>query len=71
MPTSIRLDAETERRLGDIARLTGRTKAWHIRQAVKTFLEDWEDHVIALSRLETEQGEIDISEVRRRIDLAD
>ncbi len=71
MPTSIRLDADTERRLADLARSTGQTKAWYIRQAVKACLDEWEDYQIAIPRLEKENGEIDIAEVRRRFDLAD
>ena len=70
MPTSIRLDAETERRLDQLARRTGRSKSWYIRRAIQDQLDEWEDYYLALSRLEQESGDIDIAEVRRRLDLA-
>ncbi len=69
MPTSIRLDAKIERRLEELARRTGRTKAWYIRRAIEEYLDEWEDYHIALHRLETEREEIDIAEVRRRLGL--
>lgn len=71
MATSIRLDVKTERRLEDLARRTGRTKAWYIRRAIEEYLDEWEDYHIALSRLEQEKGELDIAEVRRRLGLED
>ena len=71
MATSIRLDARTERRLERLARRTGRTKAWYIRQAIGEYLDEWEDYHVALFRLEREKGEIDISEVRRRLGVED
>lgn len=70
MPTSIRLDAETERRLDLLARRTGRSKSWYIRRAIQDQLDEWEEYFLALSRLEQESGDIDIAEVRRRLDLA-
>ncbi len=69
MPTSIRLDAKIERRLEELARRTGRTKAWYIRRAIEEYLDEWEDYHIALHRLEAEREEIDIAEVRRRLGL--
>lgn len=71
MPTSIRLDAETERRLAALSRRTGRTKAWYIRQAIVEYLDEWEDYHVALRRLEEEKGEVELSEVRRRLGLED
>jgi RHH-type rel operon transcriptional repressor/antitoxin RelB len=68
---SIRLDEKTERRLERLAKATGRTKTWFVRQAVNEYLEEWEDYHIAMSRLEHEKEEIDIEEVRRRLGLAD
>ncbi len=71
MPTSVRLDDETERRLGELARRTGRTKTWYIREAIKEYLDEWDEYHLALSRLEREKGEVDITEVRRRLGLED
>ena len=69
MATSLRLDPDTENRLEQLARSTGRTKTWFIRRAVEEYLDEWEDYHIALSRLEKEKDEVDISDVRRRLGL--
>ncbi len=71
MPTSVRLDDETERRLGELARRTGRTKTWYIREAIKEYLDGWDEYYLALSQLEDQKGEVDIFEVRRRLGLDD
>ncbi len=71
MPTSVRLDGETERCLGELARRTGRTKTWYIREAIKEYLDEWDEYHLALSRLEREKGEVDIADVRRRLGLDD
>jgi RHH-type transcriptional regulator, rel operon repressor / antitoxin RelB len=47
MPTSIRLSAETEGRLDALARRTGRTKAFYLRELVERGLEDIEDYYLA------------------------
>ncbi|MEE8544952.1 MAG: ribbon-helix-helix protein, CopG family [Alphaproteobacteria bacterium] len=71
MPTSVRLDDETERRLGQLAQRTGRTKTWYIREAIKEYLDGWDEYYLALSQLEEQKGEVDIFEVRRRLGLDD
>jgi RHH-type transcriptional regulator, rel operon repressor / antitoxin RelB len=43
MPTSIRLDPETEMRITALAKETGRTKAFYIREIIRQGLEDVED----------------------------
>jgi RHH-type transcriptional regulator, rel operon repressor / antitoxin RelB len=43
MPTSIRLDEETELRLTALAKETGRTKAFYLREIIQRGLEDVED----------------------------
>jgi len=70
MPISIRLDTKTEKKLEKLAKKTGRTKSWYIRHAIDDYLEEWEDYHIALSRLEGEKGELDISKVKKRLGLA-
>ena len=71
MPTSIRLDDQTEERLRALARRTGRTKTFYIREAIREYLDEWEDYHLAVSRLDEEDGEIELAEVSRRIGLAD
>ena len=47
MPTSIRLDPETERRLNYIASKTQRTKAFYIREMIERSIDDVEDYYLA------------------------
>jgi RHH-type transcriptional regulator, rel operon repressor / antitoxin RelB len=44
MPTSIRLDEETELRLTALAKETGRSKAFYLREIIRQGLEDVEDY---------------------------
>ena len=52
MPTSIRLDPDTEARLDALARQTGRSKAFYLRQLVERGLDDLEDCYLADAALE-------------------
>ena len=44
---AIRLDADTEARLTDLAKRTGRTKTFYAKQAILGHLEDLEDLYLA------------------------
>jgi RHH-type transcriptional regulator, rel operon repressor / antitoxin RelB len=43
MPTSIRLEKELEARLDRLAKETGRTKAYYLREIISKGIEDMED----------------------------
>ena len=43
MVTTVRLEPETEQRLDQLAQLTGRTKAFYLRQLIEAGLDDLED----------------------------
>ena len=51
MATSIRLDPAIEQRLDRLARLTGRTKAYYLRELLTDGLDDLEDVYLAEQRL--------------------
>ena len=51
MATSIRLDPAIEQRLDRLAQLTGRTKAYYLRELVTDGLDDMEDVYLAEHRL--------------------
>ena len=40
---SLRVEGDLKRRVDEVARRTGRSKAWVIRKAVDLYLEDIED----------------------------
>ncbi|TAM97173.1 MAG: ribbon-helix-helix protein, CopG family [Rhizobiaceae bacterium] len=73
MPTSIRLDPETEKRLDHLVARTGRTKAYYLRELIARGLEDIEDYYLATDALERlRKGEEQIhssAEVRKELGL--
>jgi RHH-type rel operon transcriptional repressor/antitoxin RelB len=75
MATSIRLDSESERRLDRLAKQTGRSKAYYLRELVNKGLEDLEDYYVASATMErVRKGEEPIrslDEVERDLGLAD
>ena len=52
MATSIRLSTDTEQRLTRLASLTGRTKAFYLREIIDRGLDDIEDYYLAADVLE-------------------
>jgi RHH-type rel operon transcriptional repressor/antitoxin RelB len=48
---AVRLPAEVEARLDNLARTTGRTKSYYAREAILEHLDDLEDLYLAESRL--------------------
>ncbi len=52
MPTSIRLDLGTERRLDQLASQTGRPKAYYLREIIERGIEEMEDYYFAADVLE-------------------
>ncbi len=48
---AIRLPAEIENRLDSLAKLTGRTKTFYVREAIMEHLDDLEDLYLAEQRL--------------------
>lgn len=75
MPVSLRLPADIESRLESLARRTGRTKSFFIREAVLEHLDDLEDLYLAERRLrDVLSGRSDtmpLEEVLKRHGLAD
>lgn len=75
MATSIRLSAETEKRLAFLASQTGRTKAFYLRELIERGIEDIEDYYLAADVLErVRKGEERVyssAEVRQHLGLDD
>jgi RHH-type transcriptional regulator, rel operon repressor / antitoxin RelB len=70
---AIRLPKTIEKRLDKLARRTGRTKTFYVREAILQHLEDIEDLYLAekaLERIESGEGKtIPLKEVMKRHDL--
>ncbi|MGL4234117.1 MAG: type II toxin-antitoxin system RelB family antitoxin [Casimicrobium sp.] len=75
MATSIRLNPETEKRLDHLAAMTGRTKAYYIREMIESSIDDLEAAYRADATLERirkgEERVYSLEEVERRLGLAD
>jgi RHH-type transcriptional regulator, rel operon repressor / antitoxin RelB len=75
MPTSIRLDSATEQRLDHLAAVTGRTKAFYLRELVERGLEDLEDFYLAHETAERvragKEAVLTLEQVERDLGLAD
>jgi len=72
MPLSVRLDAETEKKLEEVARSLDRPKGWVIREAIRHYAEELADYDIALERLADPDAKlIDHEEAMRALGLVD
>jgi RHH-type rel operon transcriptional repressor/antitoxin RelB len=66
---TVRLSPKLEARLNKLAKRTGRTKAYYAKKAIEEYLDEQEDYLIALTRLEEKLPRIPLDEVRKRLGL--
>jgi len=66
---AVRLPGGIDRRLDRLARKTGRTKSFYVKKAILEFLEDREDYLLGLARLEQSTGRISLKEMARELGL--
>ncbi|WP_319778247.1 DUF6290 family protein [Maridesulfovibrio sp.] len=68
---SVRLPEEIELKLSRLAEKTGRTKSYYAKKAIIAFLEDREDHLLAVQAYEEhlENGSKTFSSAEVRKDL--
>ncbi|WP_420962675.1 type II toxin-antitoxin system RelB family antitoxin [Brucella sp. IR073] len=64
---ALRLPADIEKRLDDLAKTTGRTKSYYAREAILRHLEDMEDLALAEARLAEAGERLSWDEVKRRL----
>jgi RHH-type rel operon transcriptional repressor/antitoxin RelB len=69
MPSSVRLGTTLEKRLERLARRTGRSKSLYIRRAIKEYLDDQEDYLIAAQRLDESLPSIPLEKVLDELNL--
>jgi RHH-type rel operon transcriptional repressor/antitoxin RelB len=74
-PFSIRLDDELDARLERLARLTGRSKSFYVKQALEEHVDDLEDLYLARKVAERvakgRERLIPLEDLDRELDLAD
>lgn len=66
---AIRLDPETENRLEQLARKTGRTKTYYTREAILEHLVDMEDYYLAVEALQNPGQLYTEDEAKRELGL--
>jgi len=66
---AVRLNPTLENRLSRLAKETGRSKTYYIKQAIENFLEEREDYLLALSVLEKDESRRPIADVRKELGL--
>lgn len=75
MALSVRLPPETEARLETLARQTGRTKTYYLREMIERSLSDMEDYYLAAETVarvrKGEEKTYSSEEVRKRLGLDD
>jgi len=67
---AIRLPADIEQRLTELAEKTGRTKTFYAREAILAHLDDLEDQYLAMDRLEHPERHWSLDELEADLDLA-
>ncbi len=68
---ALRLPENIEHRLELLSKRTGRTKSYYAKIAIESFLEDREDYLLAVQRLEEKNPRISLEKVRRLLELED
>ncbi len=66
---TLRLPSKVEARLTKLSKRTGRPKAYYAKKAIEEFLDEQEDYLIAIARLEENLPSIPLAEVVKRLGL--
>ncbi|MEX2579278.1 MAG: TraY domain-containing protein [Verrucomicrobiales bacterium] len=66
---TVRLDSETEKRLEQLARKTGRTKSFYLRKALQEHLDDIEDYYLGMLALENTERTYTGEKAKRELGL--
>jgi RHH-type rel operon transcriptional repressor/antitoxin RelB len=68
---AVRLPEDIENRIAALARNTGRTKSFYVREAVVEYLDDLEDYYLAEARRNAPLPAIPLDQIERDLGLAD
>ncbi len=66
---TVRLSSKLEARLSKLAKRTGRPKAYYAKKAIAEFLDEQEDYLIAIARLEENLPSIPLAQVVKQLSL--
>ncbi|MBV8438229.1 MAG: ribbon-helix-helix protein, CopG family [Silvibacterium sp.] len=67
----VRLEPELEARLESLAKATGRTKSFYAKEAIRQYIEDREDSLLADKILSRNEPVYTLEEVKRELGLDD
>jgi RHH-type transcriptional regulator, rel operon repressor / antitoxin RelB len=67
---AVRLPENIEKRLGNLAEKTGRTKTFYVRQAILQHLDDMEDYYLAVDRLKNDDVIFSQEEVEEELGIS-
>ncbi|MGB8481680.1 MAG: DUF6290 family protein [Acidobacteriaceae bacterium] len=65
----VRLEPEMEKRLERLAKKTGRTKSYYAKEAIRQYIEDREDSLLADEVLKKNEPTFTLEEVRLELGL--
>jgi RHH-type rel operon transcriptional repressor/antitoxin RelB len=65
----VRLEPELEKRLEKLAKKTGRTKSFYAKEAIRQYVEDREDYLLAVDVSKRNERTFSLGEVRRKLGL--
>lgn len=68
---AVRLTKDLEDKLERVASETHRSKSYYIRKALEQFLENREDYLLAVARLEEKNPRFSYEQMRKELDLDD
>ena len=68
---AVRLPDELEHKLEHLAQETGRSKSYYMKKALAQFLEDREDYLLAVARLEEKNPRVPYDKIRKELGLDD
>ena len=71
MMIAVRLPQELEMKLEKVSEETHRSKSYYIRKALENFLEDREDYLLAIARLEENNPRMPYEKIRKELGLDD
>jgi RHH-type rel operon transcriptional repressor/antitoxin RelB len=68
---SVRLSERVEHRLSELSNKTKRSKSYYVEHALEKFLDEQEDYLLALARLEEKGPNITLEEAKKQLGLFD
>lgn len=68
---SVRLPEKIENRLEALATKTKRSKSHYVERALEIFLDEQEDYLLALARLEEKGPNISLADAKKQLGFSD